>query len=274
MWYESNEFDYPNRPAHKEVLKRIFVGGLDRAHVYGSSNKAYLVRLGMNPDQVDVKRAVANVNIFATRPEERTYSERSAKHLLYVGRLSEEKNAGLILRAMAAAGRKSGEQLLTLTIAGVGPLEKQLRELCAGLDIAHLVEFTGYCPQAELPRLYRSADLFILPSTREPWGLVALEAMLCRVPVAISTQCGCAADVVSLETGWQFSPWSEEPLTQLLVELQGKSGDELRMMGDACYELASQYSAEACAERIIASLREFVAFAVGVEPAPGVGQTS
>jgi hypothetical protein len=34
MWYESNEFDYPNRPAYKEILKRIFIRGLDRAHVW------------------------------------------------------------------------------------------------------------------------------------------------------------------------------------------------------------------------------------------------
>ena len=43
----------------------------------------------------------------------------------------------------------------------------------------------------------------------------ALEAMLARLPVLISTQCGCANDVVTEETGWKFSPWDEEALASI-----------------------------------------------------------
>jgi len=268
MWYESNVFDYPKRYWYKESLKRLFIAQLDRAHVYGASNKAYLVQLGLSPERIDVKRAVANVQAFQTAPGTRAYSESRKKNLLYVGRLSEEKNVATLLRAISRAVKVSREELWTLEIVGTGPLKDELQGLSRSLCIEHLVQFSGYCPQAQLAQCYHRADLFILPSTREPWGLVALEAMLCRTPVAISTQCGCAEDLVNPETGWRFPPWTEEALSTILLELSELGSEDLRAMGNACYEIASGYSAPACAERILQSLRNLgppeVAFAPGV----------
>jgi glycosyltransferase involved in cell wall biosynthesis len=125
------------------------------------------------------------------------------------------------------------------------------------LQIDRFVAFNGYTPQRELGQLYESADFFILPSTREPWGLVALEAMLARLPVLISTQCGCAEDVVTEETGWKFSPWDEEALSHLLLELPSLAPDRRQAMGEAAYSLAEEYSAENCAAIIMNSLSRF-----------------
>lgn len=256
MWYESNEFDYPNRPWWKETLKRIFLRGVNQAHVYGASNKAYLAKLGLPADNIAVKRAVANVEIFSVPAESKTYSAGRAKRLLYVGRLAKEKNVDLLLRAIAAATRTAGEPLWMLTIAGRGPLENDLRKLCVTLGIDDFVVFKGYCSQADLPQLYREADVLVLPSTREPWGLVALEAMLSRLPIAVSTQCGCAIDLVTPETGWAFSPWDDESLTDILLKLSEMDSTQLASMGSAGYDVAADYSAPACASRIIHFLRK------------------
>ena len=256
MWYESNEFDYPDRPWWKEILKRVFVRGLSLAHVYGLSNKAYLIKLGLSENQIDIKRAVANVRVFATPPEMKKYSHGKTKQLIYVGRLAPEKNVDILLRAIANATKVAGEALWKLRIVGMGPLGQELRQRCSELGIEGSVEFTGYCPQTELPRLYREADLFVLPSTREPWGLVALEAMLCRVPIAVSTQCGCAIDLVSPETGWVFSPWTAADLTEVLLQLPEMTSSQLATMGNACSNLGSKYSPEACATRIVESIRD------------------
>jgi glycosyltransferase involved in cell wall biosynthesis len=176
--------------------------------------------------------------------------------LIYVGRLAPEKNVGFLLSAFSRAVRSAGSSQLTLTLVGVGPSEPALRSECSRLGIEHLVEFKGYCPQKDLPQLYYAADFFILPSVREPWGLVALEAMLCGLPVLISTQCGCAADVVTPETGWTFSPWNEDKLVELLCTLPKLPIERVREMGDAAQQLASQYSASACARRVIEAISE------------------
>jgi 1,2-diacylglycerol 3-alpha-glucosyltransferase len=256
LWYESNEFDY-RRHWPLETLKRIFVKGCRRAHVYGHSNRAYLVKLGLPFEQIDIKRAVVDVDRFSVRQPRRPRSESRPLRLLYVGRLAPEKNLHLLLRAYARYVRQAAKPEMQLVLAGSGPSEAALRAEASALKIDHLVEFKGYTPQKSLGELYQNADFFILPSTREPWGLVALEAMLARLPVLISTQCGCAEDVVNGDTGWTFSPWDEEALTRLLLELPRIPQDRLDRMGEAAYAVAQEYSAPNCAAIIVKSLSQF-----------------
>lgn len=255
LWYESNEFDY-KRVWYKELPKRLFIRHCDRAHVYGRSHKAYLVKLGMPEHNIVLKRSVANVDAFSTAAKSRSYSGQGCRHLVYVGRLAPEKNVSTLLRALAAANNTTEQPKLRLSIVGTGPLEQDLKQECKRLGIQSVVTFKGYCPQSQLPELLRTADFFILPSMREPWGLVALEAMLCRVPVLISTQCGCAEDVVTPDTGWKFSPWSVAELASILIRLPGISDERLAIMGEACHRVASVHTAKGCAQRVCASLRE------------------
>lgn len=257
LWYESNEFDYP-RKWHTELLKRIFLKGCDRAHVYGLSNKAYLAKLGMPDDHIEIKRAVVNVEVFSTSSSEKSYSDIGPKRLMYVGRLAPEKNIGFLLKSLASASKSVPADSLSLTVVGTGPLERELKMQAEQLGITRLVSFVGYCPQLELPAMLRQADFFVLPSTREPWGLVALEAMLCRVPVLISTQCGCAEDLVTPETGWKFSPWDEEQLAHLLAALPNIDAAKTARMGAAAHELAKCHSAFESAHRVSTSILSLV----------------
>jgi len=253
LWYESNEFDYPRR-WYPELLKRIFLRGCERAHVYGASNRAYLMKLGMPGVAIQIKRAVVNVDLFSTSPSEKSYSSHGRKNLLYVGRLAPEKNISFLLRALSSAAGTLPTSALHLTISGSGPLEEQLKKECIELGIRDLVTFTGYVPQQELPSVLRNADFLVLPSSREPWGLVSLEAMLCRVPVLISTQCGCAEDVVTKDTGFKFSPWDEAAASKLLASLHSIPPQRIAAMGNAAHELASGYSAQECARRVTQSI--------------------
>jgi glycosyltransferase involved in cell wall biosynthesis len=259
MWYESNEFDY-KRHWYKEIFKRIFLKGCCSAHVYGRSNKAYLVKLGMPSEKISIKRAVVDIEKFDTAAGSKGYRKDGLTRIISVGRMAPEKNIPVLLKAFAKAAdaqaAATGQQsTLRLIIAGTGPDEAAVKKLANDLGIGSLVEFKGYTPQKELGALYREADFFVLPSTREPWGLVALEAMLCRLPALISTQCGCAADVVTPNTGWTFSPWNENELAVIFEELPAIPVERIKEMGDAAHDLAKLYSAEDCATLVAQSLR-------------------
>ena len=255
LWFESNEFDYP-RTFLKETLKRLFLSKCYGAHVYGTSNKNYLAKLGMAPERIYIKQAVADVELFSTPARAKTYSQGTMKHLMYVGRLAPEKNVGMLLRSLSEALKERKTASLKLTLLGTGPLEEELRRQCVTLGIDQIVDFRGYCPQKDLGSMLRTADVLVVPSTREPWGLVVLEGMLCRVPVLVSTQCGCAADVVTKDTGWTFSPWNDSELKNLLLKLPDILPEELMRMGNAAHDLAARYTAHECARRVIASIRE------------------
>jgi glycosyltransferase involved in cell wall biosynthesis len=171
--------------------------------------------------------------------------------LLYVGRLAPVKNLEFLLLAFANVHAKTPAGSTRLVLVGTGPLEGSLKGKCAELGIADCVDFLGHRPQMGLPEVFRSCDVFVLPSLSETWGLVVNEALLCRMPVIVSRQCGCAADLVTPETGWSFSPRSQPELEAAILEAIRSSSERLAAMGDAGFKLGIEYSPENCADRII-----------------------
>jgi glycosyltransferase involved in cell wall biosynthesis len=87
---------------------------------------------------------------------------------------------------------------------GDGPERLQLEDLAKELGIRPYVHFWGHLPQGELPSLYRSFDVLIVPSDNEPFGLVALESVACGTPAIVAAN-GGLAEVISppFITGFQ-----------------------------------------------------------------------
>lgn len=253
LWFETNEFDAP-RHWPKETLKRVFLRFCDQAHVYGTTNAEYLKKLGMAPSGLLFKRAVVNADLFQTAKDTRVYREAGVVRLLYVGRLAPEKNLETLFRAFSNVHAKQPPASMRLVVAGSGPLEQDLKRKCVELGIEKSVDFLGYRPQASLPEVYRFCDVFVLPSLIEPWGLVVNEAMFCRMPVIVSRQCGCAADLVTPQTGWCFSPSCQSELETAILKAVTCSSKTLAAMGDAGFKLALHYTPEKCADRIVEGL--------------------
>ena len=84
-----------------------------------------------------------------------------------------------------------------LVIAGEGPLRAELESQATALGIAARVRFLGFVNQSQLPAVYTSADLMVLPSEYEPFAVVVNEAMCCGCPVAASDHVGAARDLVA-----------------------------------------------------------------------------
>jgi glycosyltransferase involved in cell wall biosynthesis len=256
LWAESNVFDH-QRSSWKETLKRWFVSKCDCAHVYGASNREYLERLGMPPEKIYIKRAVANTALFLSDPPVQSQKPDHIT-LIYCGRFSPEKNLPMLLRAFAGVEQNKENPRLTLKLVGYGPLENSLRQLADALGIAKAVDFVGKAHQTELPQIFRTADAMVLPSICEPWGLVVNEAMLSGLPVAVSDKCGCAADLVRPGTGWSFSPYDEAGLTRLLSRIAATPREDLEKMGRAARLLAAEYSPENCAAIVMKTVAELL----------------
>jgi glycogen synthase len=108
--------------------------------------------------------------------------------VLFTGRLTFQKGVDYLLQA---AKRVVEHQPNTLfVIAGSGDMEQKLLELSAGLGLSDKVIFAGFVRGEKLKSLYACADLFVMPSVSEPFGLVALEAMVHETPVIVSKNSG------------------------------------------------------------------------------------
>ncbi len=102
--------------------------------------------------------------------------------ILTVARLVKRKGLDSLLRAVALLSDLS----IRLLIQGSGSDEKSLRELAATLGIEDRVTFLGFRERESLPPVYQNADIFIMPSHSESFGLAVLEAMACGLPVIVS----------------------------------------------------------------------------------------
>jgi glycosyltransferase involved in cell wall biosynthesis len=113
--------------------------------------------------------------------------------ILFCAKLQAWKRPNDLLRAFAQANLSDA----LLVIAGEGPLRAELESQAAELGIAARVRFLGFVNQSQLPAVYTSADLMVLPSEYEPFAVVVNEAMCCGCPVAASDHVGAARDLVA-----------------------------------------------------------------------------
>ncbi len=128
-------------------------------------------------------------------PEYNTKSERlknlkdnGTKIILFVGRLTLQKGLDYFL----SAAKKSLEynDNMIFVIAGTGDMENQIIRQVSEMGISDKVLFMGFVRGDELQDAYKMADLYIMPSVSEPFGITALEAMLHSTPVMVSNQSG------------------------------------------------------------------------------------
>ena len=136
------------------------------------------------------------------------------KIVLYVGRLTLQKGPDYFLRA---AKRVLDENPKTFfIIAGSGDMERQMIRLAAEIGIAENVFFSGFVRGADLERLYRAADLFVLPSVSEPFGITPLESLLADTPVLISKQSG-VSEVITHALKVDF--WDTEEMANKIISV-------------------------------------------------------
>jgi len=116
---------------------------------------------------------------------------RSGLKLLFVGRLAPEKGLTYLVESLSILEDKS----LHLTIIGDGPLLNKLKQEAGGFGVIQQIEFTGHMPPEHLESYYKRADVLVLPSLSEAFGLVILEAQSYGLPV-IATQVGGIPDLI------------------------------------------------------------------------------
>jgi len=175
------------------------------------------------------------------------------KRILYVGRLSAEKNLSTVVTATASvdAGRLVGPVVTTMVGSGAlrGDLETQARKL----DVA--VEFPGVVDQGRLPEVYASADAFVLASFTEGHPKVLLEAMACGVPCVVSDCAGNRSLVTDGQTGLVFDPRDARALARCLERVLGEPALGPRLARAARETVVGRYDLRALVEREITLVR-------------------
>ena len=118
--------------------------------------------------------------------------------------------------------------------------------------------FGGFVNQRELPQVYAASDIFVLAAENEPWGLVVNEVMCAALPVVVSHELGCAADLVKDGVNGYLVPAGDahalaRALERLLVDEPTR-----KQMGAASRSLIGRWSYEQCRSGVTRALQSVV----------------
>src|SRR5512137_2248556 len=258
-------------PGEREKPRRIQVEGdvmrfadrLVAATLLEKSQMSWLY--GADPDKISVVPPGVDRSLFRPIPRDEAkcridgcprFPER--KMILFVGRIQPLKGIDTLMRAMKLVTDQypAWRDQLCVSIIGGDPnpdseIERaefeRLKQLCADLNIGDLVTFLGAKDQDTLVYYYSAAEMVVMPSHYESFGMVALEAMACGTPVIASDVGGLADLIRDGETGLHVPNGDPAALARAIARLV--EDHELReRLGQQAHRYAQQYSWECIAD--------------------------
>lgn len=179
--------------------------------------------------------------------------------ILFVGRIEPLKGVDTLIRAMSCLRVQEMEKPAYLVIIGGDPNASpeemtaemaRLQQLCKDLSMDRMVVFLGKRDQDTLPYYYSAAEVLVMPSHYESFGMVALEAMACGTPVIASQVGGLAYLVQDGVTGFHVPDGDHEALCEKLTQLIGDH-DLRQRMGKQASDYACEYVWENIAGKIL-----------------------
>jgi glycosyltransferase involved in cell wall biosynthesis len=147
----------------------------------------------------------------------------ATNRIVFVGRVTAEKNIDVLLRAMTKLDPSLGA---TLTIVGGGDLLAKLKQTTIDLGLAERVTFAGYLSDEELRHTLTAATVFAMPSTAELQSIASLEAMASGLPIVVADAMALPHLVEDGENGYLFTPGDVDDLAAKLTAVLTKSDDD------------------------------------------------
>jgi len=234
-------------------IKQMIIRGADRYIAYGKKAAEYLTHMGASKEYIHVGINTVDMNWFRKKATELHQAKNIRKErsrypkilMLYVGQLIKRKGIYQLLKAL----NELHDPNVGLLIVGNGPQERELRQFCQDQNLEN-VYFEGFQQQEVLLRYYALADVLILPSFKEVWGLVINEALANGIYVLCSKYAGAAYDLI--KEGWNgtlFDPHNVDKLAMLIQQTKEQIR-EIRIRREAiseyaCREFSIEYSGKA-----------------------------
>jgi glycosyltransferase involved in cell wall biosynthesis len=206
---------------------RAYLAGLSAGGPHGDDRRVLVMPFGVDTDRFSPPAARRD-----GRPSDGAPPRNPAQalRLVSVGRLVWEKAHHLLLDACSRLHSRGID--LKLTIVGEGPERAALETQRDRLGLGDRVDLPGALPESDVAATLRSADLFVLSSVSEGFGVVLLEAMACGVPVVAPFLHGIPELVTDGVDGTLFRPGSADDLARA-VESAASDPERRRLMGEA-----------------------------------------
>lgn len=223
VWIRGDSNDLKKDNLLKSVVKKLVLGFLfkriDKFLYVGKSTKRLYKKYKV-PDDKLIRSPHAVDNDFFYKNTLKLQDKRldirkkwnineNSFCILFVGKFISQKNPQHIISAIDMLNQSDQKKSMHILFVGSGELEEDLRKRCSVEypknktnmqsktdDKKPMASFTGFMNQSQITEAYVAADLLILPSSSETWGLVVNEAMATGLPCVVSDMCGCSDDLI------------------------------------------------------------------------------
>lgn len=247
----------------KTLIKKYLIKNVSAVIAISEENKKFLseayprlkdkitvVHNGIDIDEFEQKlsnfteREKYRKEIFLTKPRD--------KIILCVAELHPRKGIKYLIEALA----KIEDENLRLIVVGDGQQKRELEKLAKNLGVAEYVKFLGQ--RNDVPQLMASADIFILPSLREAFGLVLLEAMIAKLPI-ISTNSGGVPEIIEHnKNGFLVPPENSNALAEAIKILLANEELNKKIIQAGYEKVYEKFNAKTMVERTSAVYDKFL----------------
>jgi len=195
----------------KGIVKKAFLSMINIVFASGNLHVELLKKLNYTKT-INITKGVGIINKPAFENKNKIYE----KKFLFIGRLSKVKNLEMLINVFNDLPEHK------LTIIGHGEDEKHLKSI-ANKNIL----FLGPIENSKLKSEFQKNNVFILPSIREPWGLVIEEALYFRLPVIVSENCGASELIIRNSNGFIINPSDKENISNIIQSIDQSTYDRL-----------------------------------------------
>lgn len=179
----------------------------------------------------------------------RQFCPDNEKLVLFVGRLVSGKGVYVLMDTVPKVLCRLPN--VRFVIAGKGPELENLRENAGRMGVSDRVAFPGFISEEMLLKLYKCADAAVFPSLYEPFGIVALEGMVARIPIVVSDTGGFSQLIEHRVNGMKFEVGNSTRLSECIIELLSDPALVARLTGNAFDSLNRLYRWEDIAKKTL-----------------------
>jgi len=230
--------------------------------VPGTISKEYNIRVGATKNKIFIAPNIVNNDYFITQSayftqeKERIKKEmkiEGKKVIIFVGRLVRMKGVDHLIRAFDNL-TKSTENI-ALFIVGEGPIRSEL-QILSKTSKNQNVYFVGWMDINEIVKYYSIADIFVLPTLNDVWGLVVNEAMCCGLPIITTMAAGCSVDMVfNGENGYIVKTGDSNELADAIKKVIENPTECDRMGKRSLDIIKTKFNQEICVNGFVSAIK-------------------
>jgi glycosyltransferase involved in cell wall biosynthesis len=252
--------DYRNSQLRLSA-RRTMVWAADACITNSQAGRAYLIDiLNAEPDCVFVhpyEVPDSNSMLGTTTLDIQELAHYQHPSFVFIGSINTRKGINFLLEACVIL-QSQGYQNYTVLLVGDGEQQEELQTFARDNRLGDRIQWTGRVDYGSLGAYLNKADIFVLPTLEDTWGMVLLEAMVLGKPVLCSKWAGASELVTEGENGYCFDPYDPKKLAELMQKFIDDPNLAV-IMGDKSKQLMSDYTPEKAAS----FLSEVTSFVLG-----------